>query len=70
MCLAMPSRFSPQPLASTWFGETDVTSPLSQKLSKKLNKPVILSLNILDQHAVPHVEQALFNHIKNNPQHY
>uniref|UniRef100_A0A0A9Z9J2 Proteasome assembly chaperone 4 n=1 Tax=Lygus hesperus TaxID=30085 RepID=A0A0A9Z9J2_LYGHE len=70
MCMAIPSRFSPQPLASTWFGETDVTSPMSQKLSKKLNKPVILSLNVLDQHAVPHVEQALFSDIKNNPEHY
>ncbi|BET01048.1 proteasome (prosome, macropain) assembly chaperone 4 [Nesidiocoris tenuis] len=70
MCLSMPSRFDAVPLASPWFGETDAALPVAQKLSQVLGKPVLLSLGVVDYRAVPHVERAIVEDIRANPDQY
>ncbi|KAK9884072.1 hypothetical protein WA026_005011 [Henosepilachna vigintioctopunctata] len=73
LTLALQSRFEQEPLCTRLIGHTaeNTSINLSNKLKKKLNKTVYVSLNIdEDRLLVPAVEKRLNAEIKSNPDNF
>lgn len=71
LSLALNSKVAEQTIATKIMGTpTDMTSSaIANKLSKKLNKPVYVSFNLVDDRlTVPFVYKRINEEIKENPQ--
>lgn len=73
MCVAMKSSYETLPLTSQILGphSDDLSSSLASQLTKRLNKPVFVSVNLqIDRFLFPEVTKRLKEEINNNSEYF
>lgn len=73
MCVAMKSSYESLPLTSQILGphSDDLSSGLASQLSRRLNKPVFVSVNLqIDRFLFPEVTKRLKEEIKINAEYF